>query len=107
MFSVLGDSEAIKKLGERVRAERLRRNFTQGYVASIIDVSLPTYRKIEDGEGSVEFRHVAKALGVLGYATALGELVPLPGPQITAKELIAPERQRASQPRHKNERPDT
>jgi transcriptional regulator with XRE-family HTH domain len=75
MFSILCDNEAIKKLGERVRAERLRRNFTQAYVASIIDVSLPTYRKIEDGEGSVEFRHVAKALGVLGYATALGELV--------------------------------
>jgi transcriptional regulator with XRE-family HTH domain len=76
MISVLGEIEAMQKLGARVRQERLRRNLTQNYLAQTLGVTLPTYRKIESGNGSVEFRHVAKALGVLGYGDALGELIP-------------------------------
>jgi transcriptional regulator with XRE-family HTH domain len=100
MISILGDVEAIQKLGARVRQERLRRNLTQSYLAQLLGVTLPTYRKIESGNGSVEFRHVAKALGVLGYGEALGELIPEVQPEIRLKDLLAPERKHAS-PRKK------
>ncbi len=100
MISILGDVEAMQKLGARVRQERLRRNLTQQYLAQTLGVTLPTYRKIESGNGSVEFRHVAKALGVLGYGEALGELIPEIQPEIRLKDLLAPERKHAS-PRKK------
>lgn len=92
----------MQRLGDRLRQERLRRNLTQSYMALTLGISLPTYRKIESGEGSVEFRHVAKALGVLGYAEALGELIPETPPQIRLRDLTAPERKYASSPRKRS-----
>lgn len=100
MISILGDTEAVKILGSRIRQERLRRNLTQQYMAQIIGITLPTYRKIESGDGSIEFRHVAKALGILGYSEALGNLIPPEPPEIRLKDLLAPERKHAS-PRRK------
>ena len=88
MISVLGDSEALEKFGIRVKALRLRRNLSQEYVAGVMGVSVPTYRKIEQGDGTVEFRHVARALGVLGLSEALGELVPETEPELRLKDLL-------------------
>jgi transcriptional regulator with XRE-family HTH domain len=101
MFSVLGDFEALEKFGIRLKALRLRRNLSQEYVAGVVGVSVPTYRKIEQGDGTVEFRHVARALGVLGLAEALGELVPETEPELRLKDLLRPERKHASKPRRK------
>jgi DNA-binding XRE family transcriptional regulator len=101
MFSVLGDFEALEKFGIRVKALRLRRNLSQEYVAGVVGVSVPTYRKIEQGDGTVEFRHVARALGVLGLAEALGELVPETEPELRLKDLLRPERKHASKQRRK------
>jgi transcriptional regulator with XRE-family HTH domain len=101
MISVLGDSEALGKFGTRLKALRLRRNLSQDYVAGIVGVSLPTYRKIEQGDGTVEFRHVVRALGVLGLAEALGELIPEAEPELRLKDLLRPERKHASKPRRK------
>ena len=58
---ILGDAEALEKFGIRLKALRLRRNLSQEYVAGVVGVSVPTYRKIEQGDGTVEFRHVARA----------------------------------------------
>ena len=58
---ILGDAEALEKFGIRLKALRLRRNLSQEYVAGGVGVSVPTYRKIEQGDGTVEFRHVARA----------------------------------------------
>ncbi len=96
MISVLGEKEAMGKLGMRLRFQRLRRNLTQGHIAALIGISEPTYRKIEAGDGSIEFRHVAKALAVFGFDQALGDLIPEMGPKIRLTDLLAPERQRAS-----------
>lgn len=96
MISVLGETEAMKKLGSRLRGERLRRNLTQDYLAEMVGVTLPTYRKIEKGDGTVEFRHVARALGVLGYSEALGEIIAESQPEIRLKDLLAAERKHAS-----------
>lgn len=96
MISILGEKEAMTKLGFRLRGERLRRNLTQEYLAEMVGVTLPTYRKIEKGDGTVEFRHVARALGVLGYSDALGEIIAEAQPEVRLKDLLAAERKHAS-----------
>jgi transcriptional regulator with XRE-family HTH domain len=101
MISILGDAEALEKFGIRLKALRLRRNLSQEYVAGIVGVSLPTYRKIEQGDGTVEFRHVARALGALGLAEALGDVIPATEPELRLKDLLHPERKHASKPRRK------
>ena len=101
MISVLGDAEALEKFGVRLKALRLRRNVSQEYVAGVVGVSVPTYRKIEQGDGTVEFRHVARAMGVFGLAEALGDVVPATEPELRLKDLLRPERKHASKPRRK------
>ena len=96
MISILGEKEAMKKLGERLHRERLRRNLSQAYLASVVKITIPTYRKIEIGDGKVEFRHVARALGFLGYSEALGNLIPESPSELKLKDLLAPERKHAS-----------
>ena len=97
MVSVLGDKEAMKTLGSRIRDTRLARNLSQAHVASVVGISLPTYRKIESGAGTIEFRHVVRALAVLGHVDAIPGLIPPVDPAITMKQLMAlPERKRAS-----------
>lgn len=102
MLSVLGDAEALEKFGVRLKALRLRRNLSQGYLAGVVGVSVPTYRKIEQGDGTVEFRHVARALGALGLAEALGDVIPETEPELRLKDLLRPERKHASRPRRKS-----
>jgi transcriptional regulator with XRE-family HTH domain len=101
MISILGDAEALEKFGIRLKALRLRRNLSQEYVAGIVGVSLPTYRKIEQGDGTVEFRHVARALGAMGLAEALGDVIPATEPELRLQDLLRPERKHASKSRRK------
>ena len=91
----------MEKIGVRLRAVRLLRNLSQKYVAGIVGISVPTYRKIEQGDGTVEFRHVARALRALGLAEALGDVIPATEPELRLKELLRPERKHASKPRTK------
>jgi transcriptional regulator with XRE-family HTH domain len=101
MISILGDKEAMAKLGTRLRTERLRRNLSQDHMSQVIGISIPTYRKIESGEGTVEFRHVARALGILGFTESLGELIPDTPIEMRLSDLLAPQRKHASRPRKK------
>jgi len=101
VISILGDAKALEKFGIRLKALRLRRNLSQEYVAGVVGVSVSTYRKIEQGDGMLEFRHVSRALGVLGLAEALGELIPEAEPELRLKDLLRPERKHASKPRRK------
>ena len=41
-----GDAEALEKIEIRLKAMWLRRNSLQEYVAGVVGVSVPTYRKI-------------------------------------------------------------
>lgn len=86
----------MRSLGDRLKSHRLAKNLTQQYLADMIGVTVPTYRKIEAGDGTVEFRHVARALGVMGFGDALGNLIPEPEPELRLKDLLAPERKHAS-----------
>jgi transcriptional regulator with XRE-family HTH domain len=101
MISVLGEKEAMVTLGSRLSEERLRRNLSQQYMCEVLGISVPTYRKIEAGVGSVEFQHVARALGVLGFSEALGELIPETKAEMKLEDLLAPQRKRASGSRKK------
>ena len=96
MISIIGEKEAMKKLGRKLRLHRLQQNLSQQHVAALVGVSLPTYRKIEDGAGSVEFRHVARAIGALGFCEALHNLIPEPENNLKLNDLLAPERRKAS-----------
>src|SRR4051812_21875390 len=105
MLSVLGDRETMATLGTRIREARLARNLPQAHVASVVGISLPTYRKIEAGDGTIEFRHVVRALAVLGYVEAVSALIPPIDPTVTMKQLLSlAERKRASRPRTKRTR---
>ncbi len=102
MLSVLGDREAMASLGARIREARLARNLSQAHVASVVGISLPTYRKIEGGNGTIEFRHVVRTLAVLGYVEAVSTLIPPVDPTVTMKQLLSQsERKHASRPRTK------
>lgn len=59
-------SHQLEKLGERLRAARLRRRMTQATLAARADVSLPTLRKLEQGEPSSSLATLLRALQVLG-----------------------------------------
>ena len=96
MISILGEREAMKELGRRLKLHRLKQNLSQQHVADLVGISLPTYRKIESGMGSVEFRHVARALGVLGFSEALHNLIPEPETNLKLNDLLAPKRLKAS-----------
>jgi DNA-binding XRE family transcriptional regulator len=96
MISILGEREAMKELGRRLRLHRLKLNLPQQHVADLVGISMPTYRKIEAGVGSVEFRHVARALGVLGFSEALHNLIPEPETNLKLNDLLATERLKAS-----------
>jgi len=101
MVSILGEKEAMRSLGIRLRSHRLTRNLSQQYLADMVGVTVPTYRKIEAGDGTVEFRHVARALGVMGFGDALENLIPESEPELRLKDLLAPERKHAS-PKKRN-----
>lgn len=96
MVSILGDTEAMRHLGKRLRQHRLKQNISQQRLAELVEVSLPTYRKIEAGRGSVEFRHVARALGVFGFSDALSNLIPEVEDNLKLNDLLVQERLKAS-----------
>jgi DNA-binding XRE family transcriptional regulator len=59
-------SRQLAGLGERLRAARLRRRMTQAALAARSDVSLPTLRKLEQGEPSSSLATLLRVLQVLG-----------------------------------------
>jgi transcriptional regulator with XRE-family HTH domain len=94
MLSVYGDKEAVARLSARLRDQRLHRNWTQAHVARMAGLSLPSYARLEKGEGAMSLNNVARVLGVLGFAERLGEVVP-EVEVIHLSQIIKPLRQRA------------
>ena len=56
----------LESLGARIRAARLRRRITQATLAARADVSLPTIRKLEQGDATISLATMVRALYVLG-----------------------------------------
>lgn len=55
-------------LGQRLRAARLRRKLTQAMLAERVGVTVPTLRKLEEGNASTSLSVMLRALVVLGIA---------------------------------------
>jgi transcriptional regulator with XRE-family HTH domain len=55
----------LKKIGEGVRACRLRKNFSQSQLAELCGVSIPTITRLETGRGNISLHHLLSVLKVL------------------------------------------
>lgn len=56
----------LEGLGDRLRAARLRRRMTQATLAARVDVSIPTIRRLENGDPTASLATLARVLQVLG-----------------------------------------
>jgi transcriptional regulator with XRE-family HTH domain len=64
----------LREIGGNIRLARLRRHFSSQLVAERADISLPTLRSIERGDGSVTIGAYANVLAVLGLQDDLALL---------------------------------
>jgi transcriptional regulator with XRE-family HTH domain len=70
------ESLALVSLGRRLRRRRLAAAEPQTRAASRIGVSVPTYRKLEQGDPSAPIGVWVRALRLYGDLSALDELLP-------------------------------
>jgi transcriptional regulator with XRE-family HTH domain len=69
-----GASKQLNALGARLSLARKRRRMTQGTLASRAGVSIPTLRKLEQGDAGVSLATVLRILHVLGLAVDIDRL---------------------------------
>ncbi|HTI69591.1 MAG TPA: hypothetical protein VMF06_06480 [Candidatus Limnocylindria bacterium] len=66
---------ALTKLGQDVATARRKRHFTVAMMVERMGVSTNTYRGVERGDPTVTMGAYAMALFVLGFGTALGDVI--------------------------------
>lgn len=71
---ILADAMIQQRIGEKLKAVRLRQNITQQSLAESAEVSLSTVKKIESGEIS-SFASLLRILRILGRLDSLQSLV--------------------------------
>lgn len=71
---VLADTMIQRRIGEKLKAVRLKQNITQKSLAESAEVSLSTVKKIENGEIS-SFGSLLRILRILGKLDSLQSLV--------------------------------
>lgn len=77
MFSIIGEEQdVLTELGQRLRARRLQRNEKQLSMAARIGVSVPTYRKMEQGDPSTALGYWVRAVRLLGDVEVLQDALP-------------------------------
>jgi transcriptional regulator with XRE-family HTH domain len=77
MFSIAEiERSALAALGERLRRRRLAAAEPQTRAASRIGVSVPTYRKLEQGDAGVPIGPWVRALRLYGDLADLDLLLP-------------------------------
>ena len=77
MFAVIAEeSEALAQLGTRLRRRRLQAGEPQLRAAARIGVSLPTYRKLEQGDPGAQIGVWVRALRLYGGLEDLALLFP-------------------------------
>lgn len=92
------ETTALEALGARLRRARLERDESQRRFAARLGVSVPTLRKLEQGNPTVQLGLLVRALSILG---ALSSLADVPGRQQDlferweASQRHPPARQRA------------
>lgn len=87
----------LQDLGTRLRGERLRKNESQALFAARIGISVPTLRKMESGDPTVQIGYWTTALDVLDRARDLDAILGEPE-DLFAKygQLKSQQRRRAS-----------
>lgn len=90
----LSDSEILIELGRRIKACRMRKEYTQDEFAAISGVSKGTVANAENG-GSIQFGNLLKILRELDLLNALEVL--LPTSEISPMELIQSKREKTRQ----------
>lgn len=66
---------SLARLGTRLRAARLARNEPQARFAARIGVSIPTLRRLEQGDPRTQIGHWLEALELLGRLDDVGALL--------------------------------
>ena len=89
------DREAVRLLLERVRQQRLKRNWSQAEMARRCGLSRPAYQNFENGYGNLSLSNLVRLLGVLGFTNNLAQLVPPVTVEPTLATLTKPPRMRA------------
>jgi len=88
----------LRSLGGRLRDERLKRNETQATFAARIGVSVPTLRKMESGDLTVQIGHWVAVLNILDRVAELDALLA-PTEDLFAKFTMMTARKRQRAPR--------
>lgn len=65
----------LKLLGERLRERRFKANETQADFAARLGVSVPTLRRMENGDLNTAIRYWVEAIGILGHGKEINELL--------------------------------
>lgn len=90
-----GERALVRGLLTRLRAQRLRRNWTQAELARRAGISVQSYQNFETGYGNITLANLLRILGVLGLADRLTLLVPELEEERTLRDINRPPRQRA------------
>jgi len=93
METMISDKQedTLKRLGARLREARLARNEPQSRFAARIGVSIPTLRRLEQGDATTQIGHWLEALEVLGR---LDDVEALLAPSASLFEIAAAPRAR-------------
>lgn len=87
----------LHELGARLKTERLKRNEQQALFAARIGVSVPTLRKMESGDPTVQIGYWAIALSILDHSGDLDSILAAPEDLFAKYEAVnKPSRKRAS-----------
>jgi|ERR1700678_4456976 transcriptional regulator with XRE-family HTH domain len=93
--SLKGDRLVVRTLLERLRSQRLRRNWTQAELAHRAGLSVQSYQNFETGYGNITLANLLRILNILGFGDRLALLVPEPEEERTLRDVSRPPRQRA------------
>lgn len=69
------ETDALLALARDLKLARLRRGLTQSEMAVRMNVSIPTYRGLENGQPGVGIGTLLRAMTVLGYVNRIGQLL--------------------------------
>jgi transcriptional regulator with XRE-family HTH domain len=90
-----GERIVVRTLLARLRAQRLRRNWTQAELARRAGISVQSYQNFETGYGNITLANLLRILGIFGFADRIGLLVPEIEEERTLRDVTRPARQRA------------
>lgn len=95
------DPRAIS-LGQRLRTERINKHDTQADFAARIGASVPTLRKMEEGDSGVQMKYWLAALDILGRSDDMDHLIAAGESLFDRANATAapPGRQRVTRKRH-------